>query len=293
MTMSTPLGGPAKPSRLMDRLRLAMRARHYSPRTETAYLSWVRRFILFHGKRHPTALGAADVNAYLAYLASSKGVSASTQNQALSALLFLYRDALEVPLGDLGDVVRARRPTRLPVVLTRAEVRDVLRELHGVCALMAALLYGSGLRLLECCRVRVKDLDVERGELVVRRGKGDRDRVTRLPVRLREPILKHREGVKVQHQWDLAHGAGSVALPGALGMKYPSAPWEWSWQWVFPATRLYRDRATGRRRRHHLHESVLQRAFKEAVRRSRISKRASCHTLRHSSLRIDSRPDRV
>lgn len=275
-------GQPSHRPRLLDQVREAIRTRHYSPRTETAYLHWIRRFILFHHKRHPDQLGAPDVGTFLTHLATVHQVSASTQNQALSALLFLYGEVLGRPLDDFGEVVRAKRPARLPEVLTRDEVAVVLRELSGVCGLMASLMYGSGLRLLECCRLRIKDVDLSRCEVVVREGKGDRDRVTMLPRALRASIEHHLAGVRVQHDADLRAGFGSVVLPSALAVKYPRAPWEWSWQWVFPATRHYRDELTGVRRRHHLHESVVQRAFTEAVRRARLSKRASCHTLRHS-----------
>lgn len=271
-----------KEPRLRDQVRDALRLRHYSPRTETAYLHWVRRFILFNHKRHPAQLGSAEVQRFLTHLATERGVSASTQNQALSALVFLYAEVLGRPLEELGDIVRAKRPARLPQVLTRDEVAAVLAELDGVCWLMAALMYGSGLRLLECCRLRVKDLDVARLEVAVREGKGDRDRVTMLPRALCRHLERHLARVKAQHDADLRAGCGRVVLPGALAVKFPRAPWEWAWQWVFPATRHFRDVTAGVLRRHHLHESVVQRAFVEAVRRARLSKRASCHTLRHS-----------
>lgn len=227
-------------------------------------------------------MGTPEVNAFLTDLATRGRVSASTQNQALSALVFLYRDVLGQPL-DVGEaLVRARRPVRLPVVLGRAEVSAVLRELSEPCALMAALIYGSGLRLLECCALRVKDVDLERGEIVVRDGKGRRDRVTMLPVALRVRLSRHLSTVREQHDADLGAGQGSVAVPNALAAKYPRAPWEWPWQWVFPATRPYVVAGSGLRRRHHLHETVLQRAFKEAVRRAGIGKPATVHSLRHA-----------
>jgi integron integrase len=268
--------------RLLDRVRAAIRPRHYSPHTETAYITWIRRFIFFHGKRHPETLGAAEVNAFLAHLATGRGVSASTQNQASSALLFLYAVVLNRPLDGLAHVVRAKRPVRLPVVLTRDEVSRVMARMSGVCALMAGLMYGSGLRLLECCTLRVKDLDFERLEVLIRDGKGRGDRRTMLPRALVAGLIEHLKAVKAQHDADVAAGAGSVSLPDALAVKYPGAPCEWGWQWVFPATRHYVDRETGVRRRHHLHESVLQRAFKAAVRESALTKPASCHSLRHS-----------
>jgi integron integrase len=279
---------PAQPAvggapRLLDRVRTALRTRHYSRKTEKTYVGWIRRFVLFHGKRHPSDMGAAEVTQYLSSLATAGHVAASTQNQALSALLFLYRDVLGVDMPWLDDVVRAKRPTRLPVVLTRDEVRAVIRQLHGVPRLMAILMYGSGLRVLECARLRVKDVDFARRQITVRAGKGDKDRATTLPGIIGPDLTRHLEAVKRQHQVDLSHGAGWVELPWALARKYPNAGREWAWQWVFPATRFYVDRETGQRRRHHLHESVPQRAVKEAVRLAGISKRATCHTLRHSN----------
>ena len=268
--------------RLLDRVREALRARHYSRKTEKAYVAWIRRFILFHGKRHPRDMGAADVTRYLSSLATAGRVAASTQNQALSALLFLYREVLHVEMPWLDDIVRARRPVRLPEVLTRDEVRAIIRQLHGNPRLMAILLYGSGLRLLECARLRVKDLDLARHQITVRGGKGDKDRVTTLPLIVETELIRHLAAVKRQHDADLHRGAGWVELPWALARKYPNAGREWPWQWVFPASRSYVDHATGQRRRHHLHESVLQRAVKEAARFAGISKRATCHTLRHS-----------
>jgi integron integrase len=280
---STEPAAPASAApRLLDRVRATVRMRHYSRKTEKAYVGWIRRFILFNGKRHPRELGAVEVTRYLSVLATTDKVAASTQNQALSALLFLYRDVLGVDLPWLDEIVRARRPMRLPVVLTRDEVRAVIRQLHGPPRLMAILMYGSGLRLLECARLRVKDLDFARRQLTVRAGKGDKDRVTTLPAIVTSDLTGHLATVRQQHEHDLASGVGWVELPWALARKYPNAGREWAWQWVFPATRFYVDRETGQRRRHHLHESVLQRAFKEAVRRAGIAKPATCHTLRHS-----------
>jgi integron integrase len=262
-------------------VREATRLRHYSERTEQAYVAWIRRFIVFHGKRHPRDLGETEVTSFLSSLAAA-GSSASTQNQALSAILFLYGVVLGQRLGWMNDIVRARRPVRLPVVLSRDEVASLLSRLRGDVWLMAALLYGAGLRLLECAELRVKDLDFDRGELVVRDGKGGKDRVTMLPAALRGPLREHLGRVKAQHEADVAAGRGSVALPGALRVKYPGASVEWAWQWVFPATRFYIDRVTGERRRHHLHESVLQRAVKDAARAAGIWRPATCHSLRHS-----------
>jgi integron integrase len=268
--------------RLLDRVRDAIRARQYSRRTETAYVHWITRYILFHGKRHPADMGAAEVTAFLTSLAVHDHVAASTQNQALSALLFLYREVLEVELPWLDDVVRAKRPQHLPVVLTPDEARAVLQHVNGVPRLMAILLYGAGLRLLECCRLRVKDVDFATNQIIVRDGKGRKDRVTMLPGAVRPPLVAHIERVRLQHQADLRHGAGWVELPNALARKYPNAGREWGWQWVFPATRTYVDRTTSQRRRHHLHESVLQRAVKDAVRAVGLAKPATCHTFRHS-----------
>jgi integron integrase len=227
-------------------------------------------------------MGGPEVTRFLTSLAVEGHVAGSTQNQALSALLFLYREVLAQELPWLDDIVRAKRTARLPVVLTRDEVRAVIRQLRGVHRLMAILLYGAGLRLLEAARVRVKDVDFARNQIMVRGGKGDEDRATPLPAVVIADLAKHLETVKRQHDPDLRHGAGWVELPWALARKYPNAGREWAWQWVFPATRIYVDRETGQRRRHHLHESVLQRPVKDAVRRAEIPKPATCHTLRHS-----------
>jgi integron integrase len=267
--------------KLLDRVRHAIRARHYSRRTEEAYVGWIRRFIVFHGRRHPSGLGEPEVTAFISSLAL-RNVSASTQNQALSAVLFLYEAVLGGPLPWMGRIVRAQRPVRVPVVLSRAEVAALLARLRGPVHLMASLMYGAGLRLQECCELRVKDLDLARGEVTVRDGKGGKDRRTMLPVALRVALREHLERVNGQHDADLREGRGSVALPGLLAIKYPNAPTEWAWQWVFPATRFYVDSATGSRRRHHLHESVVQRAVREAARSAGLAKPATCHTLRHS-----------
>lgn len=267
---------------MLGELRRALRVRHYSRRTEEAYVWWVRRFVHFCGRRHPRELGEGDVTRFLSSLAVDRGVSASTQNQALSALVFLYGAVLGQPVGWLSALVRAKRPERMPVVLTRDEVRAVLERLPGVCWLVGAVLYGTGVRLLEALRLRVKDIDFAANEIMVRGGKGDRDRVTMLPERLKGPLLHHLAEVRRQHERDVAVGAGWVELPGALGRKYPGAGREWGWQWVFPATRPYVDPASRERRRHHLHETVIQRAFRYARRAAGIDKSASCHTLRHS-----------
>jgi len=277
-----PSGGNLKP-KLLDQLRQALRSRHYSRRTEQTYCHWVRRFIYFHHIRHPAEMAEPEINAFLTYLAVKGKVSASTQNQALSALLFLYRHVLGRQVGDLGEVNRARKPTRLPVVMTREEVKAVLASLTGDKRLMASLMYGAGLRLLECAELRVKDLNLDRAELTIRDGKGGKDRVTMLPLALKPPLAAHLVRVQAQHDADRAAGRGAVALPGALRAKYPNAPWEWAWQWVFPATRFYVDTETGERRRHHLHESVVPRAVKDAVKAAGIARRATCHSLRSVS----------
>ena len=274
---------PSAPKpRLLDQVRQAIRTRHYSYRTEKAYVHWIKRFIFYHNKRHPAEMGEAEIAAFLSSLASESHVSASTQNQALNALLFLYHEVLEKKIGLIEGVVRAKRPRRLPVVLTKEEVKKVLDCLSGTTWLMAMILYGAGLRLMECCRLRVKDIDFSRNQIVVRAGKGDKDRYTMLPAAIKEPLLRHLQAVKRQHEEDLRMGLGRVALPNALERKYPNAGREWGWQWVFPATSHYTDAVTAEKRRHHLHESVLQRAFKEARLKAGIFKPAGCHTLRHS-----------
>ena len=243
---------------------------------------WVKKFVRFHDLRHPAEMGQAEATEFLSHLATDRKVSASTQNQALSALLFLYRRVLRQDLGWLDGLVRAKRRTRLPVVLTPGEVKSVLRQMEGTPRLVAALLYGTGLRLGEALALRVKDLDSQRREIRVCSPKGARDRLTVFPDSLAPNFEKHLDEVQRQFRLDLAAGGGWVELPKAFGRKSPGAPREWPWQWVFPASRQYEDGSTGQRRRHHLHETVLQRAFRVAVRASEISKRATCHTLRHS-----------
>ena len=269
-------------SKLLDQVRDHIRARHYSIRTERSYVSWIVRFIRFHGLRHPRDLGAPEVEAFLTHLAVSEGVAASTQNQARSALLLLYRAVLGLPLPALDDVVAAKMPRRLPTVLTRAEVRAVLGHLDGEHALMARLLYGSGLRLLECLRLRVKDLDFAQHQLTVRDGKGAHDRITMLPDSLITPLQDHLRGVRALHASDLSRGFGAVFLPFALAEKYPAAQIEWGWQYVFPAGQLSEDPRSGTFRRHHAAERGLQAAVKVAVRAAGVVKPASCHTFRHS-----------
>jgi integron integrase len=271
-----------RPPRLLDVVRERIRTRHYSRRTERAYVGWIRRFILFHGKRHPRDMAEAEVVAFLTSLAVVDNVAASTQNQALSALVFLYKDVLQRDLDWLNGLVRARRPQRLPVVLTRDEVHALLAQLDGVVWLMASLMYGSGLRLMECAELRVKDVDLAKAELRVRDGKGRKDRVTMVPTRLLDPLTRHLVEVTRLHDVDVARGHGWVVLPDALSRKYPNAGRDLSWQWVFPATRTYVDPESGRRHRHHLHESLVQRTVKRGVERAGLTKRASSHTLRHS-----------
>jgi integron integrase len=270
----------AKP-KLLDTVRAKVRAKHYSYRTEQQYVRWIRRFILHHDKRHPAELGAPEVEAFLTHLAVRAHVSASTQNQALSALLFLYRQVLDIDLPWLSGVVRARAPIRVPVVLTRREVQALLGCLEGQLHLVAQLLYGSGLRLMEALRLRVKDVDFEYSQLVVRDGKGQKDRVTILPDMLREPLQKHLTLVREKHEQALRAGYGGVELPGALAHKYPKAVTAWGWQWVFPAARASTDPCTGEWRRHHLHERNVQRAVLLAARRCHMTKPVGPHTLRH------------
>ena len=266
---------------VLQRLTTAIRARHFSRWTEKAYVGWARRYLELTGP-NPQDRGETDIARFLSDLAENGKVSASTQNQAFNALLFLYEHVLGKKMGLIDGVLRAKRPVRLPVVLAKDEVRKVLDAMNGTPKLMAAILYGSGLRLMECCRLRVKDLDWSQNQIVVRAGKGDKDRYTMFPTFLQEPLRRHLAEIKIQHNADLSLGFGSVELPNALARKYPSAPKEWGWQWVFPATSHYTDRETGVRRRHHLHESVLQKAFRDARLRASIAKPATCHTLRHS-----------
>lgn len=268
-------------SPFLNRVREVIRARHYSIRTEQSYTQWVKRFILFHGKRHPKELGENEVVAFLTHLAVKRQVSPSTQNQALNALVFLYRHVLDQPLGDIIGAVRAKRPERLPVVLTRTEVRQLFANLDGPHWLPACLLYGSGLRLMECLRLRVKDLDFDHRAITVRCGKGGKDRVVTLPDPCIEPLKQQLAQVCKLHNKDLQDGFGAVWLPHALARKYPRAATELGWQYVFPATKRSVDPRSGVTRRHHLDDSCLQRAIKLAVRKAGITKPASCHTLRH------------
>lgn len=272
----------AKP-KLLDVVRNRLRARHFSIRTEDTYLGWIRRFIRFHHMRHPAEMGRVEVEAFLTHLAVDGKVAASTQNQALSSLLFLYKEVLELDIGWLSDVVRARRPERLPVVLSADEVRRVMAHLEGIHHLMVSLMYGSGLRLMEVLRLRVKDVDFEYRQITVRDGKGGKDRVTVLPDGVVDPLLRHIDQLKVRHDLELRTGGGGagVFMPDALDRKYPGAGRDWGWQWVFPSARLSVDPRSGVERRHHVHETSLQRAVKTAMRKAGVTKHASCHTFRH------------
>ena len=268
--------------RLLDQLRDQIRLKHYSIRTEQVYCEWVKQFIRFNNYRHPEEMGAAEVESFLSDLAVRRNVAASTQNQALAALLFLYKNVLKLDLPWLSEVVRAKKPVRLPVVLTITEVQQVLAQLQGELWLAGSLLYGSGMRLMEVLRLRVKDVDFARHEILVRDGKGMKDRVTLLPQRLFTPLKQHLHTVRAVHQQELAAGRGDVYLPFALAKKYPKAPTDWAWQYVFPAAGLSVDPRSGAVRRHHLDEKRLQRAFKAAIRAAEIHKLATPHTLRHS-----------
>lgn len=268
--------------RLLEQVREQIRLRHYSIRTESVYIEWVKRFIRFHKYRHPMQMGAAEVEAFLSDLAVRRDVSASTQNQALSAILFMYKKVLLIELPWLDGVIRARRPQRLPVVLTQDEVRQVLAQLDGTLWLVASLLYGSGMRLMEVLRLRVKDVEFARFEILIRDGKGQKDRITMLPKKLASPLQLHLQRVQMLHQQDLLEGFGRANLPNALARKYPNAASEWGWQFVFPSANRSADPRSGGIFRHHVHEKTVQRAVRNAVRRVGLSKPATPHTFRHS-----------
>ncbi|MGA9961783.1 MAG: integron integrase [Azonexus sp.] len=270
------------PPKLLDQVRDRLRVKHYSIRTETQYLQWIKRFILFHDKRHPREMGAVEVEAFLTHLAVAGRVAAATQNQALSALLFLYREVLNIDLPWLDKVVRAKQPQRLPVVLTRQEVTAILDRMTGVHGLMARLLYGTGMRLMECVRLRVKDVDFERAEIVLRDGKGAKDRITMLPQALVGPLQDHLRWRRQLFEDDKAKGRAAVYLPDALGKKYPNAAVDWPWQYIFPSGSYSIDPRSGEERRHHIDEKLLQRAVKKAVQASGVVKLATPHTFRHS-----------
>jgi len=280
--VARPSSSANRKPKLLDQVRETIRRKHYSLRTEAAYIDWIKRYIFFHRKQHPRTMGAREMEQFLNYLAVDKKVAASTQNQALSALVFLYREVLRQEFDWMEDLERAKRPARLPIVLTEAEVKGVLAHLDGRNWLMAGLLYGAGLRLMECVRLRVKDVDFAYGQITVRDGKGNKDRVTMLPVSVAEVLRPHLEKVRALHEQDLRAGYGDVYLPFSLERKYKSASRQWGWQYVFPAVRRSVDPLSGKERRHHIDEKSLQRAVRNAVRASRITKSATCHTFRHS-----------
>ncbi|MCJ7532845.1 MAG: integron integrase [Anaerolineales bacterium] len=271
-----------RPRKLLDQVRDIMRLKHYSLSTEESYVTWIKRYIFYHNKRHPKEMGGAEIAAYLTHLAVDKNVAASTQNQALYALLFLYREVLHQQVDVPTETIRARKSKHLPTVLTKEEAARVIGIMSGSNQLMAKLLYGSGLRLMECLRLRVKDIDFDQRQIIVRDGKGEKDRITMLPDSLIIPLQEQLQRVKYIHEEDLSKGHGSVYLPYALERKSPKASLEWIWQYVFSSDRLSKDPRSGEIRRHHVDESSLQRAVKEAARRSGINKRVSCHTFRHS-----------
>lgn len=282
MSAIVAIGTQGNKPKLLDQVRDVIRRKHYSIRTEQAYLDWIKRFIIYHNKRHPAEMAETEVAEFLTHLARDLDVSPSTQNQALSALLFLYKQVLQQEIGWLEKVERAKKSPKLPVVLSRAEVKRVFAHLHGTPKLMAGLLYGSGLRLMECVRLRIKDVDFELAQITVRDGKGGKDRVTMLPLNLAEPLQRHLVRVKAQHEQDLADGFGRVHLPFALSRKYPNAAREWAWQYVFSSSRISIDPRSGKKQRHHIAEGILQTALKRAVDAAGIVKRANCHSLRHS-----------
>jgi integron integrase len=280
--MSAPDPASAAKPRLLDQVREACRVPHFSLRTEDAYAQWVKRFILFHDKRHPREMGAVEINAFLTHLAVQGNVAASTQNQAFAAVLFLYQKVLQCEPGRIEGVIRAKRPKRLPVVLTFQEVTLLIKNLQGTYRLIGQLLYGSGMRLIEGLRLRVKDLDFTKNEIIVRGGKGDKDRRTMLPEIVKPALTQHLERVKDLHERDLADGFGEVYMPTALARKFPNAAREWKWQYVFPSAKISTDPRSGKRRRHHAHEGSVSRAITEAVRRANLSKKATSHSFRHS-----------
>lgn len=271
-----------KKSKLLDQVRRAIRVRHYSIRTEHTYVDWITRFILFHNKRHPMEMAGAEINEFLSYLATDCNVSSSTQNQALCAISFLYKKVLEIDTGEWGEIVRAKKPKRLPVVLSKEETDAIINSMKGTVRLMTVLMYGTGMRIIELIRLRVKDIDFNDGIIVVRDGKGAKDRVVPLPVSTIQPLKEHLARVKCLHEKDLADGYGSVYLPKALSKKYPNADKEFCWQYVFPSKKLSKDPRSGVTRRHHVYESALQKSIKRATREAGINKNVHSHTFRHS-----------
>ena len=270
-----------KQPKLLDQVRIILRLKGRELSTEKAYFNWIKRFILFHNKRHPKDMGEQEINEFLAHLVIKNNVSASTQNQALCAIVFLYKHVLKQDIGEL-DIIWAKKPKKLPVVFTRKEVKAVLEQLCGTKWIMANLLYGAGLRLMECLRLRVKDIDFEYNQITVRDGKGAKDRVTMLPEKVQKDLVEHLKKVKCRHDEDLRKGFGTVYLPYALARKYPNANKEWIWQYIFPASQLSIDPRSGKKQRHHLDKTVLTKAVKEAIKKAGITKQASCHTFRHS-----------
>ena len=277
-----PVSGVARPKKLLEQVHEILRLNHYAIRTEEAYVNWIKRFVLFHGKRHPREMGAAEIEQFLSDLATSGKVGVNTQKQALNALVFLYDQVLEQPFGTLTHLKRSKKPQRRPLVLAREEIDRIIAAMEGTPQLMTKLLFGTGMRLLECLRLRVKDIDFTQNQIAVRHGKGGKDRITMLPQSLKAGLEEHLRRVKLLHESDLAAGHGRVYLPDALERKYPRANQQWSWQWVFPAKSLSIDPRSGERRRHHAHENSLQKAVQRAVHLAGIHKPASCHTLRHS-----------
>ena len=273
---------PRTMPKLLDQVRDVMRLKHYSLRTEQAYVNWIKRYIFFHAKRHPNDMGKDEIRAFLTHLAVEDKIAASTQTVALSALLFLYRDVLKREMGFVDNIERAQKPKRLPVVFTKAETREVLSRVDGQAHLIACLLYGAGLRLMEAVRLRVKDVDFEANQITVRDGKGEKDRITMLPQSAKSKLVEHLASVRLQHRDDLRNGCGEAYLPYALARKYPHAANEWRWQYLFPASRVSIDPRSGRERRHHVSGDLVQRAVKQAVRRAGLSKHGSSHTFRHS-----------
>jgi integron integrase len=275
-----------KKPKLLDQVRAAIRTKHYSRRTEAAYVHWIRRFVIFHKKRHPKEMGEKEIREFLNYLAVRENVAASTQNQALCAILFLYKQILNIEIEDIENIDWAKKPKKVPEVFTLQEVQQVIANLKGVFWMVGVLMYGTGLRLIECLRLRVKDIDFESGKITVRSGKGEKDRITMLPELIVPALQKHLSDVKKQHEKDLADGFGTVYLPYALAKKYPNANREWIWQYIFPASQLSIDPRSGVKQRHHLDESAVQKAVKQAIRKAGVKKQASCHTFRQSPREI-------
>ena len=280
--MHTVYSSEKRKPKLLDLVRHKIQALHYSPRTEKTYIGWIKQFIFFHGKRHPVDMAEKEINEFLSFLAIKKHVTASTQNQALCAIVFLYRHVLNKDIGLMDGLIRAKRPGRLPVVLSKAEVRKIIRNLSGVKKIIVMIMYGSGLRLMECLRLRVKDIDFSLNQIIVRDGKGNKDRITMLPQVVNISLKEHLKRVRKIHQQDRQDGYGRVNLPYALSRKYPNASREWNWQYIFPATKRFKNPITGEQGRHHIHETAIQKSVKKAIRNAGIVKHAACHTLRHS-----------